>query len=130
MNKQLIIKTLRTLPMIFILSCSWYLSSQERIEMMPGFDGSDKLVHLICFGGLAGSVCMALGQRGWRRVWLPILLVSVYGIVDEIHQSYTPGRTSSAADWVADTVGATLGTIAYVVLTTKLFYKTSQTEKK
>jgi VanZ family protein len=33
-------------------------------------------------------------------------LSSLYGISDELHQSFVPGRTPDVHDWIADTWGA------------------------
>lgn len=108
-------KILRWIPALFIFGCSWYLSSQETIEQMPTFWNADKLVHCICFAGLAFWVAFAVGTKlptQWR-IALPVIIVSVWGITDEIHQSFTPGRESSVFDWCADTVGAIIGSIAF-----------------
>jgi len=34
---------------------------------------------------------------------------ALYGITDEWHQMYVPGRTPDLADWIADVVGVLLG---------------------
>lgn len=112
---------LRWIPAIFIMSVSWYLSSQTRIEQMPSFINADKLIHLICFAGLAFWVSFGLGMKGYKRVWLGVLIVSVYGAIDEWHQSFVPGRSASVFDWLFDTVGALLGCVVYVWLCKKLF---------
>ena len=120
MKKTLIF--LRWLPALFILCCSWYLSSQECIEHMPGFWNADKLVHCFCFAGLAFWVAFGLGIRLGRRwrILLPIVFVSLYGIVDEIHQSFTPGRESSVFDWCADTTGALIGSFVFLFVADRL----------
>lgn len=109
---------LRWLPALFIFGCSWYLSSQETIEHIPTFWNADKLVHCICFAGLAFWVAFAVGTKPssqWKIV-LPVIIVSVWGITDEIHQSFTPGRESSLFDWCADTLGAVIGSLAFFYL--------------
>ncbi len=82
---------------------------------MPTFWNADKLVHCICFAGLAFWVAFAVGTKlpaQWR-IALPMIIVSVWGITDEIHQSFTPGRESSVFDWCADTVGAIVGSLVF-----------------
>ena len=106
---------LRWLPAAFIVACSWYLSSQEKIESMPGFWNADKLVHCVCFAGLSFWVAFGVWVNlpaKWR-IALPIAIVSAYGIVDEIHQYFTPGRSSSPFDWMADTLGAVIGSVVF-----------------
>lgn len=38
-----------------------------------------------------------------------IVCASAYGVTDEIHQIFVDGRYCDAADWLTDTLGATLG---------------------
>lgn len=111
------IRFIRCIPALLILSCSWYLSAQPHIEEMPTFWNADKLVHIVCFGGFAFWVAFGLNIQSMKirlKIMLPTIIVSLYGIIDEIHQSYTPGRTSSATDWVADTLGALLGSVCFI----------------
>jgi len=114
-NMNLLKKLLRWLPALFIFGCSWYLSSQETIEHMPGFWNADKVVHGICFAGLTFWVAFGVGTKlplRWR-ILLPVIIVSLYGFLDEFHQSFTPGRETSVLDWCADTVGAIIGSIVF-----------------
>lgn len=68
------------------------------LDLRPPFD---KLYHAVNFGILAALLYLATG-----RAWLAVLLASLYGVSDEIHQSFVPGRSSDMTDWLADTVGA------------------------
>lgn len=46
-----------------------------------------------------------------------IAMASAYGITDEIHQLFVPGRFCDPADWVVDTCGAALGALVlYLVV--------------
>ena len=97
----------------------FYLSSQphpeEHLPFVTHF--SDKVLHAIeyavlgalCYRGLRGT-----GHDTWRQQAIPmaILLASLYGMSDEVHQAFVPFRESSWLDWLADTVGAALGAIA------------------
>ena len=82
---------------------------------MPGFWNADKLVHCVCFAGLTFWVAFSVGTKlpSKMRILLPVIIVSLYGIVDEIHQSYVPGRECSVLDWCADTIGALIGSIIF-----------------
>jgi VanZ family protein len=37
------------------------------------------------------------------------LIATAYGAIDEFHQSFVPGRSSTVADGIADAAGAALG---------------------
>lgn len=107
----------RWIPAAIIVGISCSLSAMPTIEQMPSFFNADKVVHIICFGGLAFWIAFGTNGAGcnkWMKWAIPVILTSAYGLFDEIHQSYTPGRTCSVYDWVADVIGACLGSIAYI----------------
>ena len=89
----------------------WLASSRSEVAS-TGFLGEDKIVHFFVFGLLA----TLLARTDWtaRRPWLAVLLASLYGLLDEAHQSFTPGRMVDVADWVADTLGACVAVWVYV----------------
>lgn len=125
-------KVLRFIPAAFIISCSWYLSSLERIEQMPSFFGADKLVHCICFGILSFAVALSLypfiqKKSSFIRILVPVLFIAVYGFIDELHQSYVPGRAADVFDWFADVTGAFLGSTVYFFLN-KIIVRSSARE--
>lgn len=79
---------------------------------------ADKLAHLVIFGLLSISCCRLnlLGkQRPLANALFVIILTSLYGLTDELHQNTTPGRMLELGDWVADTVGAVIGVYLYTV---------------
>lgn len=78
---------------------------------MPGkIPHLDKAVHALMFFGL----CLAyfnVATRGGaqttaRACWAAFLLSVAYGISDEWHQSYVPGRLADWQDLLADALGA------------------------
>jgi VanZ family protein len=63
---------------------------------------------------LAGTLAFwfSPAQRQFHRLRTLLLLVlvsSLYGVIDEVHQFYVPGRDCNVWDWLADTLGAFLG---------------------
>lgn len=68
--------------------------------------------HAPLFGLLAFWGVLALPREsGWPRIGKAgavtiLLLVLGYGIVDEVHQASSPGRSASAFDVATDVVGA------------------------
>jgi len=78
---------------------------------------SDKVVHALFYGVLAGLTFRALGRShgaGTPRFHflLAILIATAYGISDEIHQLWTPQRSADWRDVVADAGGAIVGAAA------------------
>jgi VanZ family protein len=75
----------------------------------------DKIAHLLVFGLLATAVLRIprFFNKGWPGVCITIVLISLYGALDEYRQSFTDGRTVEFDDWIADTLGAILASIAY-----------------
>jgi VanZ family protein len=92
----------------------FYLSSQSHPEdNLPSLLGllSDKVLHVAEYAVLGGLCYVAFryGTGDRLRPWaglLAVLLTSLYGLSDEIHQSFVPFRESSGLDWLADTIGA------------------------
>jgi VanZ family protein len=78
------------------------------------FWGWAKLIHLIYFGVLCFLLQNVLRRQGkfpfLSRNALPlaIVLATVYGLTDEFHQLFTPGRHGHLTDVLVDALGATL----------------------
>lgn len=97
----------------------FFLSAQSHPdENLPSFIElfSDKVLHAVEYAGLAGLIYRALHwgtNEYWRQraVPLAILLAALYGISDEVHQAFVPFRDSSVYDWLADTLGAVIGSL-------------------
>ena len=73
---------------------------------------ADKGVHGLLYLVLGGLVGVALAVRGRAGIgsWtLALLSLALFAALDEVHQLWLPGRAASAADWVADVVGGTIG---------------------
>jgi VanZ family protein len=91
----------------------YYLSSLPGTDTPPLFPHQDKLLHAAAFGVLGFLVLGALrpGRGGHSRLQLvsAIAIAGIYGILDEVHQRYVPGRMPDILDVVADLVGAVLG---------------------
>jgi len=77
-----------------------------------GWQHFDKVIHFTEFAVLGALVMWA-----WRRYWPSVILATLYGTIDELHQLFTPGRDSSVYDALADAAGALLGAAlcAYVL---------------
>ena len=116
-----------------LLACLWagviyYLSSQPGIDVPALFPGQDKLFHLVAFG-LLGFLAMGAvksGQKGYTvsQVWFVAALVALYGLLDETHQYFVPGRTTEVYDVIADVTGGLLGVLTMYFLARVLSRRT------
>jgi VanZ family protein len=84
-----------------------------------GWDYS-QVGHFTGYAILGTLMVFAVGPRRMTvRVALVLLLAcSLYGVSDEYHQSFVPGRTPDPVDWAVDTAGAGVA-IAAVMLETR-----------
>jgi VanZ family protein len=89
------------------------LSSLGRAARVP-----DWISHPIEYGVGAVLVCRAL-EGGRRRpltastALTAIVLTTAYGVTDEYHQTFVPGRTSDRADVAKDFAGAAAACALY-----------------
>jgi VanZ family protein len=87
-------------------------SSIPDLGPLPG-GITDSSGHSIGYALLGALLLRALaGGRlsgvTWRRALAAVLLATLYGISDEAHQAFVPGRYPDRFDVLADCVGATL----------------------
>ena len=73
--------------------------------------GRDKIAHFGAY--LVLGVLLAAGRGPEARALWLILLGSLYGIIDELHQSFVPGRSADVWDVVADILGVATGVLVY-----------------
>jgi VanZ family protein len=78
-----------------------------------GLPQVDKLYHALEYGGLTFvliyALCLTRGTRPSTRLVVgAAMLAIVYGALDEFHQAFTPNRTMSVYDLLADTMGASV----------------------
>ena len=101
----------------------FYLSSSTReVSYLPKIEGLDKVLHFIAYGCLGFWFWFAFIMNQWQmQVVLPILFSTLYGLSDEYHQSYVPGRSSDFYDIVADFSGALF--IVFVANCLYLYFK-------
>ena len=81
----------------------------------------DKLAHLLVYAALGAFFMIPLSGGRVSRITMltagaSIVLSFMYGLSDEVHQMFTPGRTPDMLDVVADTVGAAAGALGVFIL--------------
>lgn len=105
-------------PVVTYGALIFYSSSQPAPELLPSFQASDKLYHLIAYSIMGMLWCLALhpyqSLKVKGRVWfLAIAFTILFGISDEIHQSFVPSRVADFYDVVSDTLGALFSPFLY-----------------
>lgn len=88
--------------LIFLLSAQSDFDFGPKILWSLVFD-FDKVVHAMEYGVLA-----ALFLRATHHASLSLLSTFLYGVGDEVHQYFVPGRSASPFDALADLTGAGL----------------------
>ena len=81
----------------------------------------DKGVHFLVYGGLGVLFLLPLAAARLAQVTpksagVAVLLSTLYGMFDEVHQAFTPERSPDVRDLVADALGAALGVAAVLIL--------------
>ncbi len=79
---------------------------------LPGSDvpgGIAPYAHFVVYAVLGALILVALGRPGLVRH--AVVAASAYGITDEIHQMFVPGRTADPLDWLIDSIGALAGAL-------------------
>ena len=78
----------------------------------PQIPGLDKVAHFGLYAVLGYLVARALAVPRTRVALFAALAgITVFGLLDEVHQAWIPGREASVGDWIADVLGAATGII-------------------
>jgi VanZ family protein len=99
-------------PVIFYMGLIFWSSSRERPDLLT--TTPDPLLHGAVYAGLAVLSVRALAKRLFSGVKAGsaaagVAIAILYGLSDEWHQLYAPGRDGSLGDVLADGAGAVLG---------------------
>jgi len=101
---------------------SW--PSPPPVPLVSGIPNFDKLVHFTLYAVQAWLLYRAVGWQGRSRFSLARALaivgvMAVWGVADETHQTWIPGRSMEGGDVAADVVGAAAGAAAASVFSRK-----------
>ena len=101
-------------PVVVWMAVIFVLSSQSRVPGLGRFP--DLVTHGIGYLVLSflATRALSLGPRlGSASLLLAVTLAPAYGLGDEIHQAFVPGRRPDPWDVGKDALGAVLGALAY-----------------
>ena len=83
-----------------------------------GFKITDKMAHFGEFFFLGLFVAYAFGKRNLSMAkvfWISAGVSGFYGVIDEFHQLFIPGRQADGFDVLADVLGAVSASGIYVL---------------
>lgn len=95
---------------------------------LPDVWGSDKLKHYLAYGVLSFllNLTMLVQERQkytpQKAALVTIVICFFYGVLDELHQIFIPGRSCELLDLIADIIGAVTGSIIVLFLARKSSY--------
>lgn len=102
-------------PVIAYMALIFGLSSLSELPAPPAglsFYGA----HLITYAGLgaltARAAAKGLRDISWRAMLAAFVISTLYGVSDEYHQLFVPGRSFDVFDIVADGIGSAAGATA------------------
>ncbi len=113
----------RTHSAFFFLAIIAYFALVSVLSHMPGtlltaipWNIWDKAMHFLEYLPLGFFVAVGMRHRplSYRKVTvciLGILLAFGFGCLDELHQSFVPGRFATFSDVLADTLGGGVGVL-------------------
>jgi len=109
------------LPLILYCLFIYIQSANPSPDQIPSIPYIDKVLH-----GAAYGIMGILFYRAYQTLrikdnihmlmLLSVVSASLYGISDEIHQSFVPFRDAEVADVIADILGAVGGVFLYQML--------------
>jgi VanZ family protein len=99
-------------PVLAYMAIIFVLSGQPQPPLPSQI--SDVQGHSFGYMGLALTIGRALAGgvasgATWRTAAGAWALAAAYGVSDEYHQSFVPGRSPDVRDWYADALGALAG---------------------
>ena len=111
--------TPRILPSLFVAIVIFLVSHipGEEVDIPRSLQPIrlDFVYHIVVYFILATSICFAIKARTVGANLIVILVAFTYGISDELHQIFVPGRSPAIIDVMSDLGGTILGVSAWGV---------------
>lgn len=102
-------------PAVAYMALIWAVSSIAISVPLPqSVPLRDKVVHFVEYAMLGFLVAFAV-RRTWpkerilRTALFSVWVAFAWGVLDELHQAFVPGRSGDALDLIADFAGAVAG---------------------
>lgn len=101
-------RALRWAPVVAWMGVIFALSSIPGSNLAGGYTLQGHLAEYTVLGALF-MLALRHRPRGLVLALIALAACSLYGVTDELHQAFVPGRTPDVLDWATDTVGAAAG---------------------
>ncbi len=115
----------------FIYSLIGFFEEQD-VEVAVDFllfsyEHFDKIVHMILYFGLGILLHLTFSNSDNKTLkhyapFFAILIGIFYGITDEVHQSFVPGRSANTLDLFANGIGLALAQAIFWIIVLKNVY--------
>ncbi len=101
------------MALIFVISS--FEVEVPGVRFLPLRDKGIHFVEYAVLGWLSAAASMRSwpSASAWRTAAFAVFVSVLWGLSDEIHQAFVPGRSSELADVVADFVGSVAGAGAW-----------------
>jgi len=114
---------LRKIPAIVVMIGITVLSAMPGNDpFLNAFHFSDKIKHFIAYFALGMSLCFWTPSKKWLAKpiihgIIVVFICIVFGIFDEYHQSFVPGRKGNdLGDLAANTIGGLVTPFLYFLI--------------
>ncbi len=112
-------------PILIYCLLIFIQSSYPSIKSVPELPYIDKVLHFFAYALLGALFLRAFKTTRIKNklkliLILSVLLSSLYGISDEIHQYFVPYRSADHMDVLADMLGGIMGVYIYQAITRKI----------
>jgi len=107
-------------PVILYSAIIFYVSSVPNVRTPLDEVQFDKILHILAY--MPFGFLLARGIKNTKPsipkralLWSVFVVSLLYGLSDEVHQSFVPGRDAGIVDLMADTLGGFLGGHGYLL---------------
>ncbi|MGH8477979.1 MAG: VanZ family protein [Methylococcales bacterium] len=92
------------------------VSAQSKLPTAEWFSYQDKAIHVLAYAVMAFLAWRAFGhfiQKGSLLALCSLGFSGFYGLSDEVHQYFVPGRCADLFDLIADMMGAAIAVMCF-----------------
>ncbi|MBL8019660.1 MAG: VanZ family protein [Leptospirales bacterium] len=96
---------------ILLITCA--AAAAVLVCLSPLIEARGERIHILIFGALGWSVALDLQSRSyWTRIITGMIVCSAIAALDEIFQSFLPGRFGQWKDILLGSIGGLIGAVA------------------